>query len=269
MIISKQDGQLVLVRQDEHAIQMGTVSRLWGNENFQKLANHESVSLGIEKHDAGWKQPDDEVLFNEGTKRPTNFLEVNLPEHVRFYEIGYRNTLKQDQYAGMMLGMHWIGLYTSRFGYDPTFTYKVSDDLRGFMNDTIKTIQKEWVDIKQQYWAAQHKRSEFEDIIWMQYEYFQVMDRLGLFMGLNNPKEKNQVTLGPVRMTRESEPVHLTVKSKGNGEILIHPFPFADEFDTSVPAKRIEDRNYESHQEAKEIIEVTEKEDIQWRIVAS
>ncbi|RFU70505.1 DUF3891 family protein [Peribacillus saganii] len=269
MIISKQDGKLVLVRQDEHAIQMGDVARKWGNENFEKLLNHESVSLGIEKHDAGWRGPDDEVLFNSNTKRPTNFLEVNLPEHVRFYELGYRETLKQDPYAGMMLGMHWIGLYTSRFGYDPTFTYKVSDDLVEFMNNTVANIQKEWIDVKLQYWQKQQQRSEFEDHVWMQYEFFQVMDLLGLFMGLNDPKIEKEVSLGPIRMSRKSDPINLTVKSNGNGTLLVHPFPFADEFETSVPGRRIEDREYESHQEAKQIVEGTEKEDIVWKIVAS
>jgi hypothetical protein len=268
MIISKQDGKLVLVRQDEHAVQVGDVARRWGNENFEKLLNHESVSFGVEKHDAGWKNPDDEVLFNPATKRPTNFLEVNLPNHVRFYEVGYRETLKHDPYAGMLLGMHWIGLYTSRFGYDPTFTYKVSEDLVEFMNNTVANIQKEWIDVKNQYWKHKQQRSEFEDHIWMQYEFFQIMDRLGLFMGLNDPMKENQVTLGPVRKTRKSEPIQLTVKANGEGTLLIHPFPFSDEFETSVPGRKIEDRDYENHQEARQMVDGTEKEEIKWKIIA-
>lgn len=266
MIISNQNGKLVLVRQDDHAIQMGEVARRWGNGEFEKLLNHESVSLGIEKHDSGWKGPDDEVLFNPDKKRPRNFMDVNLKQHVEFYELGYRKTLQQDPYAGMMLGMHWIGLYTSRFGYDPTFTYKVADDLVDFMDETVSTIQKEWVDVKLQYWKKNQKRSEFEDNVWMQYEFFQVMDRMGLFMGLNDPNIENEVTLGPIRTKRKSDPINLTLQAKGNGTLLVHPFPFDEEFVTTVPGRIIEDRDYENHQEAKDVVEHTETETIVWWI---
>ncbi|WP_428908040.1 DUF3891 family protein [Niallia sp. Krafla_26] len=268
MIISGQDGNLVLIRQEDHALQVGDIARKWGNENFQKLLKHESVSLAIERHDSGWHEPDTEVLFNPNTKRPLNFMDVQLPQHVKFYETGYRNTLEKDPYAGMMLGMHWIGLYTSRFGYDPTFTYNVPDNLQNFMNNTLSTIQKEWVDIKQQYWTYQQKFSEFEDQIWMSYEFFQVMDRLGLFMGLNNPKEEKTMSLGIIRPTRTSEPVEVTAKSLGNGTVELSPFPFAQDFETTVPARRIGDRDYENQQEAKSVLENTETEDVRWKIVA-
>jgi hypothetical protein len=268
MIISRQGGKLVLIRQEDHAVQVGEIAIKWGNEKFQKLLKHESVSFAIEKHDSGWKEPDDEVLFNKETKRPLNFMEVQLPEHVKFYETGYRNTLEKDPYAGMMLGMHWIGLYTSRFGYDPTFTYKVPENLVDFMNQTLSSIQKEWVDIKLKYWTYQQKFSEFEDHVWMQYEFFQVMDRLGLFMGLNDATKEKVLTLGTVRMTRDSDPVEVTAKSTGNGSLILSPFPFEEEFETSIPARRIEDRDYENQSEAKEVVQNTDKEDITWKIIA-
>jgi hypothetical protein len=268
MIISKQGDQLVLVKQNDHAIQAADVARKWGNDQFQKLLNHESVSYGIENHDVGWSQPDDQVLFNNSTKRPVNFLDINLPEHVKFYENGYRETLEKDPYAGMLLGMHWIGLYTSRFGYDPTFTYKISDDLADFMDNTIIKIQKEWINIKQQFWDKKEQRSEFEDHIWMQYEFFQIMDRLSLFMSLNDPMKENKVTLGPIRMSRKSDFVYLNVEASGNGTILLDPFPFPAEFETVIPARKIEDRDYENHQEAKEVVEKTEKENIEWRVIS-
>ncbi|OMP67275.1 DUF3891 family protein [Domibacillus epiphyticus] len=267
MIISKQGGQLVLVRQDEHGKQAADVARRWGNDQFQKLVNHENVSYGIEKHDAGWKKPDDQVLFNKATKRPLNFMDINLPKHVEFYENGYRETLQEDPYAGMLLGMHWIGLYTSRFGYDPAFTYNVSDDLIDFMDSTIVKIQKEWVNIKQQFWNKKEQRSEFEDHIWMQYEFFQVMDRLSLFMSLNDPMKENNVTLGPVRMSRKSDFVHLHVETAGDGTLTLDPFPFDSGFKTVIPARKIEDRDYENHREAKEIVEKTEKENIEWHVI--
>lgn len=268
MIISKQRNQLVLIRQDEHDDQCGELARLWGNERFEQLKHHEAVSFGIENHDIGWKKPDDEVVFNEAKKRPMNFTEAQLPQHVEFYEKGYRAILEKDPYAAMLLGMHWIGLYTSRLGYDPTFTYKISDDLSEFMNSTITRIEKEFAEIKLQYWTPKQVRSEFEDHIWMGYEFFQVIDRMSLFMSLNDSMVENEVQLGPIRTSRKAEPVHITLKAKGNGTVIMDPFPFAQEFEAVVPAKRIEDREYSNHEDAKEAVEKAEKEPLAWKVLA-
>jgi len=268
MIISKQGNKLVLVRQDEHMVQAGDVARRWGNEKFSRMEKHESVSLGIGLHDFGWKEPDDAVWYNEKTKRPMNFLDVDLPGHVRFYEEGFREALKRDEYAGLMLGLHWIGLYTRRYGYDPTFTYEVPENLTDFFHSVISRIEKEFVDIKNKFWDPRRKRSEFEDQIWMSYEFFQVMDRTSLFMSLNDPMSQNRVVLGPVRKKQQEDPVHITLTARGDGTLLVEPFPFAEEFETFVPARKIEDRDYSSHEEIKEVVEKTEKIPVKWKVVA-
>lgn len=268
MIISKQGNQLVLVRQDEHCPQAGDTARKWGNEQFEKLKYHDSVCLGIAKHDIGWKRPDDEVQYNEITKRPLNFLDVKLPEHVEFYEDGYRQALAEDPYAGLMLGLHWIGLYTSRYGYDPTFTYNVSEDLVDYMNSVIIKIEKEFVEFKHQYWNYKQKRSEFEDHVWMQYEFFQVMDRMSLFMALNNPMEEKEVYLGPVRTSREKPGINLHLKAPGNGKLIVDPFPFPEAFDTYHLARKVDDRDYQNHEEVREVVENTKKVHVEWKVAA-
>ncbi|QQK74708.1 DUF3891 family protein [Salicibibacter cibarius] len=268
MIISTQNGDLVLVRQDDHGIHAGEVTQQWGNEEFERTSSHDSVALAVKNHDIGWKEPDDEVLFNNEVLQPLNFIDVNLKKHAEFYEQGYRRVLEEDSYAGLLVGMHWIGLYTRRFGYDPTFTYKVSDDLLGYMNEVILSQQKNWVDIKQKLWNINEPRSQFEDRIWMDYELVQVMDRLSLFMCMNDPSEKNEVELGPVRKSQNGESVYLTVRSEGSGVISVDPFPFAKEFQATYLARKISDHAYSSQKDARKLLEETSKQPITWDIIS-
>lgn len=268
MIITKHDGRLRLVRQDEHGVHAGGVTKLWGNSKFERTATHDSVTTAVGMHDIGWKIPDDEVLFNAETGSPINFINVNLRQHVDFYRSGFLKVLEQDPYGGLLVGMHWIGLYNSRFGYDPTFTYTIPQDLVAFMDSVVKGEQQNWVEIKERLWKKSGPRSEFEDVLWNQYELVQVMDRISLFMSMNDPEKKNEVVLGPVRTSQKGELVNLTVKSNGDGKLLVGPFPFASEFDANVPCKYIPDRVYESQDDLRHTLSNEKKEWVNWRIVA-
>ncbi|MCM3715373.1 DUF3891 family protein [Halalkalibacter oceani] len=252
MIISKQNGKLVLVRQDEHMIHAGEITQRWGNDFVAKPDPNDAVVMAIGNHDVGWTEIDDLLPFDHEKSRPVNFLDVDLKQHVDFYGKGYQQIVEQNKYAGLLLGMHWIGLYTSRFGYDPTFTYKAPAELKPFMHQTISEQEKKWVDIKQEIWNFNQSRREFEDNIWLHYELFQIMDRLSLFICLNDLNAKSKVELGPVRFTKDGDYHFLSVESNGNGEISVDPFPFDREFEVSVPLRRIPDVNYSSEKHYRE-----------------
>lgn len=264
MFVSKHQNEIWLVDQYDHSIQAGEVARHWGNEEFTKPS--ESLITAVEKHDIGWIEPDQEVLFNEETGRPINFININIKQHVRFYSNGYKKILAEDPYAGMLIGMHWIGLYTSRFGYDPTFTYKIPENLKGFMQKTIIETQKEWVDVKMNFWKFDQKRSEFEDKIWMEYEFLQLMDRMSQLVSLNTKKDKVKAILGPVRKNQESTGIHLNIELPGDGSVQVEPFPFSEEFETTVKLRKIPDEKYESHAELKKVIDSAPVETMKWKV---
>ncbi len=267
MIISRQNGYLVMVRQDEHMIHAAEITRRWGNEYVGKPTPNDSVVMAIGQHDLGWKKPDDEVLFNSEMGQPVNFMDVNLRQHVEFYGDGYERAVQRDPYAGLLIGMHWIGLYTSRFGYDPTFTYKTSEDLKAFMNETIRTQQKNWIEIKHEMWKHHQPRREFEDKIWLHYELFQVMDRISLFICLSDHDRIHETTLGPVRFTLNGDYKHLKVRTTGHGEITVDPFPFDQAFDVSVPFRRISDKRYASQEEAREAFHAANPDILKCKII--
>lgn len=269
MIITTHGEKLWLVNQMDHAIHAGGVTEKWGNDKFEKPYMHESVSIAVGKHDIGWIEPDSEVLFDEEEGKAINFKDVNLKQHVEFYGKGYKKVLVEDQYAGLLVGMHWIGLYNSRFGYDPTFTYQAEKELVPFMDETIINQQKAWIELKEAMWDRSEPRSEFEDKIWMNYELVQVMDRMSLFMSMTDPLEKNEVTLGPVRTSLKGSNVNLTVKSLGDGRLLVDPFPLSEEFECKVKVRKITDKKYPNHKALLKALETSEEVFNTWKLVSS
>jgi hypothetical protein len=268
MFIAKYGERLRMVRQDDHAVHAGEVTKYWGNEKFERTSAHDSVTTAVRLHDIGWQEPDDQVLYHSETGLPVNFIDVDVKKHVEFYRNGFLRVTEIDPHAGLLVGMHWIGLYTKRFGYDPTLTYTIPEHLVSYMDSVMAKEQKGWTDIKERLWKREGSRGEFEDTLWMQYEIVQVMDRISQVMSLKDPELKNEELLGRVRQFRKGELLNLSVKSNGDGKIIVDPFPFTTEFEANVPCIYIPDRVYESQEELQSVVRDAKKEWVCWRVVA-
>jgi len=110
MLISRRNGDLYLVEQLEHARLCGDLVGRWGNDGFAVPEPLESVRLGAAMHDEGWREADQEPLFNAEAGRPLHFLEIEMREHVPLYGRGVDRAFATDPYAGRMVSMHWTGL---------------------------------------------------------------------------------------------------------------------------------------------------------------
>ncbi|AJY76156.1 DUF3891 family protein [Paenibacillus beijingensis] len=267
MFITKHDGQLYIVNQYDHSVQAGEVARRWGNETFARPDHFESLCLAVQKHDIGWVESDEKVLFNEQTGQPVPFLSVNLLQHVDFYGKGYEQVKDEDLYAGLLVGMHWIGLYTSRFGYDPSFTFNIPQELASFIDENITKTQKDWVEMKMQLWNRKERRSLFEDHLWMNYEIVQLMDRLSQYVSMHQADTKNEWVLGPVRQTVDSEGCMITIQGQGDGTVVVDPFPFDDVVETTVLARKIPDIQYGNHKEVYDAMEAAPVEKVVWKFI--
>lgn len=268
MFITKHnDGYLYIVNQYDHSIQAGEVARHWGNEQFNRPEHFESLCLAVEKHDIGWVESDAKVLFNSETGQPVPFLSVNLLQHVDFYGKGYEKVKAEDPYAGLLVGMHWMGLYTSRFGYDPSFTFRIPEDLAPLIDDKIIAMQKEWVDLKMEIWNKTGPRSQFENNLWMNYEIVQFMDRLSQYVSMHKLDTTDKLILGPVRQTLESKGTMISVQGQGNGTVVVDPYPFDSEVETTVLLRKIPDIQYESHHAVYKAMEEAEFEKVTWKFI--
>lgn len=267
MFITKHDGYLHIVNQYDHSVQAGEVIRHWGNEQFSRLEPFDSLCLAVEKHDIGWIESDTKVLFKPETGQPVPFLNVNLLQHVEFYGQGYEQVKAEDPYAGLLVGMHWIGLYTSRFGYDPSFTFKIPEELAYMINENIIKLQKDWVDLKMGLWNKTEPRSRFEDNLWMNYEIVQFMDRLSQYVSMHTLETKNQLVMGPIRQALDSKGCMITVQGQGDGTVVVDPFPFASVVETTVLLRKIPDIRYGSHEEVVQAMKEATMEQVIWKLI--
>jgi hypothetical protein len=267
MFITKNDGYLYIVNQYDHSVQAGEVAQRWGNEQFARPKHFDSLCLAVEKHDIGWIESDTKVLFNPENGQPVPFLSVNLLQHVEFYGKGYEQIKAEDPYAGLLVGMHWIGLYTSRFGYDPSFTFTIPEELVPFINENITKQQKAWIDLKMNLWNKAEPRSRFEDNLWMNYEIVQFMDRLSQYVSMHTLDTKNQFILGPVRQTVDSEGCMITVQGQGDGTVIVDPFPFDSVVETTVSMRKVPDIRYETHEEIFHAMEEATMEPVIWKFI--
>lgn len=263
MLITRRGSDLVLVDQNEHGRAAGDLTLRWGNQNFEAPTQRDHVQLGTAKHDDGWREADAEPLFNAEAQRPLHFLEIPLEDHLPLYQRGVERIYDEDAYAGLLVSMHWTGLYRNRWGLQdggvgiaPTAT--PLDEIR---EKHVAAEEQRWAEIKKSL-TTDGIRSDFEARLWYHYDLLQVLDLFSLYASLADatPGAEPAVPLatqlksidqrsGPRTIQRvPSRPVgpraDLTLTPVKPGVVTVDPFPFEDEVVVSLAARVIPDRAY-------------------------
>ena len=116
MLVTRRHRELWLITHPEHGRVAGALCAQWGNDRFQKPAQHEALLLAATHHDDGWYELDGRPSFNAQEARPAHFLELPLEVTVGPYGRGVDSVYARDRHAGALVSMHWAGLYHTRFG---------------------------------------------------------------------------------------------------------------------------------------------------------
>lgn len=259
MIISEKGSTLVLVRQEDHGELAGELVRHWGNELFEAPQPRESAYFAARHHDRGWRSPDQGPLFDEEGQGPRNFLNLDFREHVRFYEDGVQQVIDEDPYAGLLVSMHWTGLYRGRWGMQGWLA-PIHDEQKAFLDEVVDGQERRWIELKKLIWdRPQGSRPEFEARLWYNYQLLQCWDLLSLYVSrqkyLNEP-----YTLGPVPLRLGGESRKLVLQPREDGQVALDPYPF----DTpglvcSVVGREIPKRAYGSAEEVRAALEQAEE----------
>lgn len=268
MIVTRRGGALSLVEQVEHGRVAGALAGRWGNLSFAAPSPHGPVCLAARRHDDGWRAWDARVLFNELERRPQHFLEIDPSEHVRLYRSGVEQVTLGDVYAGVLVGMHWTGLYRGRWS-SPGARGRLTRGSGALLNEVVRAEQTRWIDAKEQAWREDEPRSAFETRLWHNYDLLQAWDLLSLHLcvmpadpsapstGADDPPEPwgpqlaslehrpQRVRLPMVRADAFGPTKSITVEVIAPGVAVLEPFPFADSgFQVHVSHRMIPDRAY-------------------------
>lgn len=115
MIVRREDGQLWLFMQTDHALLAGTIAAHWGNETFRPPVSRERTAQAITHHDDGWITWEAEPKVNRQTDRPYTFTEMLPEDALDIWYRGPKQTGERDPYAGILVSMHGSYLLGSRF----------------------------------------------------------------------------------------------------------------------------------------------------------
>ncbi len=271
MLISRSNGQLRLIEQVEHGRLSGDFARRWGNETFQAPDRREQVATAAALHDEGWRESDDAPLFHPEEGRPLYFLEIEREDHVALYARGVERVFAHEPYAGLLVSMHWTGLYRARWGMQTgAVAFNEKTALKKLQDDAVAAEEARWIEVKRALLEGQ-RRSEFEAALWYHYDLVQAWDILSLYVSMSNLDPAGDAEVEPVVSTLysidqvpgprlvESVPLgigaartDITLTAVGDGVVVVDPYPFDDDsVEFALTGRTIPDRRYESPEAAR------------------
>lgn len=285
MIVSRHDRQLRLVHQNEHGRLAGVLAAAWGNGEVEAARPGPSVVTAAARHDEGWRSRDTRVLYDELAQRPLHFLDIESGEHIRLYRQGVTRISAADAYAGLLVGMHWTGLYRSRWNA-PGGGSRVGKEpeARAAQDRVVRIEQRRWVDALELAWTEKEPRAAFESRLWHNYELLQLWDLLSLFLSVTpaEPGRGPAVPWGPQLRNLEHKPTPVVLPAVGSwpggprfavtaqvtapGMVALDPFPFTGPVDVEVEHVVIPDRVW-SRPEALREVRRTSPTATSWRLV--
>jgi hypothetical protein len=206
MVVSGRNGQLVLIEQNEHGPVAGEICGHWGNARFARPVRGDSVRAAAAMHDEGWRDADAEPMFNADRGRPLHFLEIEMSEHVPLYRRGVERVTELDPYAGLLVSMHWTGLYRGRWGLQSggVFRSAGTGEAAHLQDQAVAEQELRWLDRKPEL-MLEEPRSDFEIGLWHNYDLLQAFDLLSLYVCTANlapadgePRETLTSVLGAI-----------------------------------------------------------------------
>jgi hypothetical protein len=266
MLVTRRADHLTLVTQPDHARLAGRLGELWGNDRFAVPVARRALLIAATHHDDGWLALDERPEHSEPAARPAHFTEMPLHRTVGHYSEGVESVYARDLRAGALVGMHFSGFYTGRWGL--AAAAPPSDPLAA---EVVATQEARWMPALRESWGYRGPRSAFDAATWHAYEVLQALDLLSLALGLTDlsqpsgdaapisvtatlrqidpPRGPRVVPAAPV--VAGGERVDLTLRVTAPWRVQIDPYPFAEpSFGLPLTLRELEDRVYPTAEEA-------------------
>lgn len=263
MLVTRRGSDLLLVDQNDHGRLAGEFTLRWGNSDFEAPTLRQHVQLGTARHDDGWREADAQPLFNSDAQRPLHFLEIPLEDHLPLYERGVDRVYTEDAYAGLLVSMHWTGLYRNRWGMQEggVGIAPATTPLDEVREKHVREEEHRWTEIKKTL-TKDGIRSDFEARLWYHYDLLQVWDLFSLFAAMADvrPTEDPPVPVARTLKSIDQKPgpriiqlvptrvggrrTDLTLTPVSAGVVAVNPFPFDGDVVAHLDARVIPDRAY-------------------------
>ena len=219
MIIRKlEDGQVMAITQTDHSRLAGFLAAHWGNSEFAAPRPYESVARAATFHDFGWLRYETQPQVDPATGEPYTFTSLPFrPEQLDAYQwcADWLGTV--DPYSALLVGMHRLGLWKSRYETISEPAWRSPANLPVEIQQFIAREEPQ----------QEHARQTIgADTIWTNYRLLQVWDLLGLYFTTREPYDN---AVDPVPTTYDADlhsGVRMSMHPSGGGRVNFDPYPF-------------------------------------------
>ena len=219
MIIRKlDDGRAIAITQTDHSRLAGFLAAHWGNAHFATPRPYESVTRAATFHDFGWLRYETCPDVDPTTGEPYTFTSVPFnPDQLEAYQWCADWLGSVDSYSALLVGMHRVGLWKSRY---ETISHPAWRSPTNLPEPIQQFIARE--EPRQQ--EARNRRSD--DTIWTNYRLLQVWDLLGLYFTTREPYENAVEPVPTVYDGDLHSGVRMSMHPLGDGRVEFDPYPF-------------------------------------------
>lgn len=223
LVRNRGGGMWQLVRQPDHADLSGQLARAWGGDAVAPVKNQASLTLAATRHDDGWAVYDRRPGWDPEKAQPRAFLDVPVSSHLAFYRACIQVVTDEDPYAGLIVSMHGAGIYTGRYGTQPSLGLSGVDAFK----DEVDAFVREQ--------EASHPIRKAEVGVddgeaWVNYKLQQIYDRLSLSLCLREweGSDAAEDTISPCPLDYDGTDADLRLEPLGPWRLRLDPFPFAE-----------------------------------------
>lgn len=261
MIVTAADGSMLLVRQTDHQVLSGFLADAWGNDQFARPQPFAPLVRAAYEHDNGWHVWEKAPKVDPSTRRPYQFTDVPLEEHLAFYRQGIDELAARDLHAGLLVNLHCQGFHNQRFGTMPEAVMRMHPP------DRESELKRFMIGLQTQERELGRRLSVDTATLWAQYELLQLFDRLSLYLCM--PPQKS-AELGPVPVNIGGAEPNLRLSPGAEGVVHMAPWPFSSlSVTVRVPARTISNRVYESDDDLRQELTRAEASDLTWTIAVT
>jgi hypothetical protein len=224
-----------IVLQSDHSRLAGSFAAAWGNDRFASPRPAVPVAVAASRHDEVWCTWERHPRVDLETGKPVNFAEVWVPTHLAFYRGGIAVLLEEDRYAALLMAMHAAGIYTGRYGTEPSLTQTSAAAARAEIDAFVSECEERYTSL-----AAELGVGEREQ--WTNYKIVQVCDRLSLNFAMKDLERGEPFAIAPAPVDYDGTDVSLLVVPDGPWRIRVEPSPFSGRLRLELPRRMVAKR---------------------------
>ena len=240
-MIRRQVGQeFWLITQDDHAQISGQLAEQIGNENFSPPSSDSAIS-GITLHDCGWPLHDDQPTLN-ADGLPRDVFESTMEIGLRVWEASADRAIERDDYAGLLVSLHSLGLSAFASGHwnlnDPRVRFEVNRFQHKMieLQESLRQRLGLRTDRPVKNGLAEDSSDPKEQQLLSDFRWLLAMDKLSLAICCTQPPFP---TIEP----------NFKIERDGN-DVVLDPWPFAkSRIDLEIPFRRIAAKKYADDRE--------------------